>query len=71
MQPPLHLGVALKPSKEERLKTREQDLLNRAFGSVNQEKVVVSRKESADESGSGFVSEKVNPEELVVQKEED
>jgi RNA recognition motif-containing protein len=33
MQPPLNLGVALKPSEEERLKTREQDLLNRAFGS--------------------------------------
>ena len=31
MQPPLHLGVALKPSEEERLKTREQDLLNRAW----------------------------------------
>jgi RNA recognition motif-containing protein len=71
MQPPLNLGVALKPSEEERLKTREQDLLNRAFGSVNQEKVVVNRKESADESGSGFVAEKVNLEELVVQKEED
>ena len=70
MQPPLNLGVALKPSEEERLKTREQDLLNRAFGPVNYEKVV-NRKEIADESGSGFVAEKVNPEELVVQKEED
>ena len=70
MQPPLNLGVALKPSEEERLKTREQDLLNRAFGSVNQEKLVVNRKESADESGSGFVAEEVSPEELVLQKED-
>ena len=33
--------------------------------------MVVNRKEIADESGSGFVAEKVNLEELVVQKEED
>jgi len=31
MQPPLNLGVVYKPSEEERIKTREQDLLERAF----------------------------------------
>jgi len=33
MQPPLNLGVRYKPSEEERVKAREQDLLNRAFPS--------------------------------------
>merc|ERR1719233_2427427 len=45
MQPPLNLGVVLKPSEEEMLKIREQNLLNRAFYKPSEEEINKTRKQ--------------------------
>jgi len=45
MQPPLNLGVVLKPSEEEMLKIREQNLLDRAFYKPSEEEINKTRKQ--------------------------
>jgi len=45
LQPPLNLGVVLKPSEEERLKIREQDLLDRAFCKPSEQEINKTRKQ--------------------------
>ena len=48
MQSPLHLGVAYKPSEEERRKMREQQLLDMTLGSVKQEEDIHAENKDVD-----------------------